>query len=145
MMMCVLRVFTPSSRPLNTRLLTQVPVVEPFLQVLHDVLPVWRKPHIVRVAMHLQVLDDLPTLGFRELRPDHSVLRRTAQLPWNVTTTKFVTGIGVSGYAGVEPETSLGERFRFQPQILRIEVARAHPEFLVARVGRAKQLVNRGD
>ena len=70
MMMCVLRVFTPSSRPLNTRLLTQVPVVEPFLQVLHDVLPVWRKPHIVRVAMHLQVLDDLPTLGFRELRPD---------------------------------------------------------------------------
>src|SRR5271165_1521860 len=109
MMMRVLRVFTPSPRPINPRLLTHVPVVEPFLQVLHDVFTVRRQLHIVGVAMHLQILDDLPALRFRPFRPNHAVLRRAAGLPWNISAAELMAYVGIPRNAGVEQEASLGQ------------------------------------
>src|SRR5450755_3294479 len=145
MMMRVLRVFTPSPRSMNTRLLTYVPVVEPFLQVLHDVLAVRRKLHNVGVAMHLQILDDLPALLVRPFRSNHAVLRRAAGLPWNISAAELMTYVGISRNAGVEQKASLGQRSRAQSQVHGIEVARSDPELLVAGIGGAQQLINRGD
>src|SRR5450432_2497259 len=104
MMMRVLRVFTPFPRSINTRLLTNVPVVEPFLQVFHDVLAVRRKRHIVGVAMHLQILDDLPALLIRPFRPNHAVLRRAAGLPRNISAAELMAYVGIPRNTGVEQE-----------------------------------------
>src|SRR5664279_2207965 len=143
MIMRVLRVFTPSSRSFYPRLLTHVPVVETFLQVLHDVQSIRRKLYVMGVAMHLQVLDELPALRFRPFRPDHAILRRTAGFPRNVSAAKLVTNVGVSGDAGIEQEAAVRDGPRAEPKIDRVEVARANPEFLVTRIGGAEQLVDR--